>query len=144
MSNGEQPTIAVILSIIGGALILVGGGMAFMMLAYRDGNFGMMDGFGGMMSGYGQMMGSFGFPYGIMVAFMLAGLLSGAIVITGALMLNAHPSQYNTWSIIILVFSIISFLGMGGFLIGAVLEIAGGALALSWKPRNLEHSKNSG
>jgi len=135
MSYGERPTVAVILSIIGGALMLLGGSMALMMLTYYDENSGMMDGFGGMMGGYRHMMNGLGFPYGLMSGLMLVSLVSGVLLIIGAVMINIHPSQSSTWGIIVLVFSIISFLGMGGFLIGAVLGIVGGALALSWKPR---------
>ena len=36
MTFGERPTVAVILSIIGGALMLLGGSMALMMLTYHD------------------------------------------------------------------------------------------------------------
>jgi hypothetical protein len=49
-------------------------------------------------------------------------------------MLNARPQEHTAWGIIVLIFSIVSFIGMGGFLIGAILGIAGGALALSLKP----------
>jgi len=128
MSYGERPTVAVILSIIGGALMLLGGSMALMMLTYYDEN-------SGMMGGYRHMMNGLGFPYGLMSGLMLVSLVSGVLLIIGAVMINIHPSQSSTWGIIVLVFSIISFLGMGGFLIGAVLGIVGGALALSWKPR---------
>jgi hypothetical protein len=142
MDFQKRPSTAIILSIVGGALILLGGLVMFAMLVYYDGNFGMMNWFGGMMGGYGHMMGGADYSYGLTVAFMLAGLVSGAIVIAGALILNAHPSQYITWGIVILIFSVISFLGMGGFFIGAILGIVGGALALSWKPHNQEHNKN--
>jgi hypothetical protein len=135
MSYRERPTVAVILLIIGGALMLLGGSMAFMILTYHDEGSGMMNGFGGMMGGYRNMMDDLGFPYGLMSGLMLVGLVSGVLVIIGAVMIDIHPSQSRTWGIIVLVFSIVSFLGMGGFLIGAVLGIVGGALALSWKPK---------
>jgi hypothetical protein len=135
MSYGERPTVAVILSIIGGVLMLVGGSMAFMMLSYNNGGFGMMSGFGGMMGSYRGMMDGLGFPYGLMSGLMFVSLVSGVLVIIGAVMIDMHPSQSSTWGITVLVFSIVSFLGMGGFLIGAVLGIVGGALALSWKPK---------
>jgi predicted benzoate:H+ symporter BenE len=35
------------------------------------------------------------------------------------------------WAIVIIVFSAISFVGMGGFFIGAILGIIGGAFDLS-------------
>jgi hypothetical protein len=36
--------------------------------------------------------------------------------------------------VLILVFSILSFIGLGGFVVGAILGIVGGVLALRWKP----------
>ncbi len=77
--------------------------------------------------GYGGMMGGFG-------GFWFLGLVCGIAVIIGALLLNARPLENATWGALIIVFSVISFIGMGGFFIGALLGIAGGALALSWRP----------
>jgi predicted benzoate:H+ symporter BenE len=42
--------------------------------------------------------------------------------------------EHLIWGTVIIVFSAISFLGMGGFFIGSILGIVGGALALSLKP----------
>ena len=136
MSYEERPTVAVILSIIGGALMLLSGSMALMMLTYHNGGFEMMDGFGSMVGDHGHMMDGLGFPYGIVSGLMLVSLVSGVLVIVGAVMINIHPSQGSTWGIIVLVFSIISFVGMGGFVIGAVLGVVGGVLALTWRPKS--------
>jgi hypothetical protein len=131
----ERPQIAFILSLIGGILMLVGGGVSSMWFMFGGlGMGGMMGGFDRMMGGFQGMMGSFGIPFGFMSGFFLIGLASGVIVTIGAVMLNARPSERNAWGMIILVFSIISLLGMGGFLVGAILGIIGGALAISWKP----------
>jgi len=135
MSLEDRPTVAVILSLIGGALMLLSGAMMFMMLTYGGGSFGMMGGFGGMMGGYQGMMGSFGVPFGFMVGLSLIGLVSGILVIIGAVMLDVRPAEHTAWGIVILVFSIISFLGTGGFFIGAILGTIGGAFSLAWKPR---------
>ena len=59
------------------------------------------------------------------------GVVSGAIVLIGALMMYYKPSESYKWGVIVLVFSIISLFGMGGFLIGAVLGIVGGILAIT-------------
>ncbi len=80
------------------------------------------------------MMGEFSLPYSLMMGFELVGLISGAFVLIGAIMIRMRPSEHVAWGVIVLVFSITSFLGMGGFMIGALLGIAGGALALSWRP----------
>jgi len=53
MSETEKPTVAFVLSLIGGIFILLGGGMMSMFLPYGGG--GMMNGYsgyGGMMNGY--------------------------------------------------------------------------------------------
>ena len=134
MSSEERPNVAVTLSLIGGILILLGGGMMSMMFIYGGGFFGMMGGFGGMMGGYQGMMGSFGVPFGFMMGLSLAGSVSGVLVTISAAMLNAHPTEHTAWGTVILVFSIISFLSMGGFFIGAILGIIGGTFALAWRP----------
>lgn len=134
MSLREMSGIAFILSLIGGILMLVSGILST--LWFMSGGFnadGMMGGFGGMMGGYRTMMGGFGVPFGFMGGFSFIGLLSGIVVIIGALMLNVRPSEHLAWGTLILAFSVISFLGMGGFYIGALLGIAGGAIALSGK-----------
>jgi len=64
----------------------------------------------------------------------LFGLVTGAIVLASAMLLVAVPSQRTTWGVLILVFSALSFLGAGGFVVGAILGIVGGILTLRWKP----------
>jgi len=71
---------------------------------------------------------------GVVGGIGLFGLVSGAIVLASAVLLLAVPSQRTTWGVLILVFSALSLLGMGGFLVGAVLGIVGGVLTLRWKP----------
>jgi hypothetical protein len=126
----RRPTTAFILSMIGGVLMIINGGMMFML--FMNGLYGY-GGIGGMMGGYQGMMGSFGIPFGFMSSLMLVGLIAGIIVVVGAVMLDARPAEHWAWGVIILVFSVISFLGMGGFFIGAILGIIGGAFAVSWR-----------
>lgn len=136
MSSQEMSTTAFILSLVGGVLIIAGGSMSMMWFGYDYS--GMMGGFwgmmGGIMGGYRGMMGNIGIPYGLMAGISLIGVLSGILMILGAMMLNIRPADHTIWGTIILIFSLMSFLGMGGFFIGAILGIVGGALALSWKP----------
>ena len=75
----------------------------------------------GLVSGFVGLMGAFG-------------LVTGAIVLVSSVMLLTNSGQRRTWSVLILVFSVLSFIGMGGFLVGAVLGIVGGALVLRWRP----------
>jgi len=106
--------------------MFLSGAMMFMMFMYGWVGFGMM-------GGYMGMMGSIGGLSGFMSGLSLVGLVSGILVIIGALILNARPAEHTAWGTIILVFSILSLLGMGGFIVGAVLGITGGAFALSWR-----------
>ena len=64
-------------------------------------------------------------------SLVVIGVVSGAFVLLGALMMSSRPSESSKWGVIVLVFSVLSFFGMGGFLIGAVLGIVGGILAIA-------------
>ena len=75
----------------------------------------------GLISGIVEVMGGFG-------------LVCGLIVLVSATMLLARVGQRRTWGILILVFSVLSLVGLGGFVIGAILGIVGAVLALRWKP----------
>jgi len=122
--------------LIAGILMLVTGILSaawFMAGSYVPNGGGMMGG-NGMMDGYESMMHGFGVPLGYMSVLSIIGLIAGILVLIGAVMLNARPEDHVTWGAIILSFSVISLLGMGGLYVGALLGIAGGALALSWRP----------
>ena len=130
----EKPVTAFLLSLIGGIIILLAGIVSSIWFLYGSaamGNFGEL--WFGMMGGYNSMMGSFGVPLGYMTSFSLLGLVAGIIVITSAVMLNMRPQERSAWSILILIFSAISFLNMGGFFIGGILGLIGGAFAFGWK-----------
>src|SRR5919109_368504 len=71
---------------------------------------------------------------GFVSAIAVFGLICGIIVLVSAIMLRLMPSERQTWGILILVFSILSFFGFGGFIVGAVLGIVGAILTLRWKP----------
>ena len=76
----------------------------------------------GLVSGFVGLMG-------------IVGLVTGAIVLVSSVMLLTNSGDRRTWSVLILVFSVLSFAGMGGFVVGAALGIVGGALVLRWKPQ---------
>lgn len=128
MSSQSTPSTAFILSVIGGIIIVLGGLASFL------GYFFGWSFYGGMMGGFPWMMGGFGYNYNLMLAFSLIGIVAGVLVVVGAIMLNARPAEHTMWGTVILIFSLTSFLGMGGFFIGALLGIIGGAFALSWRP----------
>lgn len=81
---------------------------------------------GGMMGGWGAGPGFMGGGW----LFPLP-LVSGAMVLFGAIMMNTRPQDTRTWGILVLVFSILGFTGMGFSILGAILGIIGGIIALS-------------
>jgi hypothetical protein len=62
------------------------------------------------------------------------GLICGALVLFGAMMLRIKPENKKAWGILIIVFSILSVITGGGFIIGFILGIIGGVKAFRWKP----------
>jgi len=71
---------------------------------------------------------------GFVGALAAFGLACGAIVLFASIALRLVPRHRQTWGVLILVFSILSFFGFGGFVIGALLGIIGAILTLQWKP----------
>ena len=129
LSKSSMNTTAFVLSLIGGIIITVGSAIAFLLSAFGL-QFGTYYGMGpGMMGGY-WMYGT-----GWMIGLTVVSLVCGILVLVGALMMNTRPQEQVSWGILVLIFSLASFVGMGGYFIGAILGIAGGALALSYRPR---------
>lgn len=62
------------------------------------------------------------------------GLICGALVLFGAIMLHIKPGNKKVWGIVIIVFSIPSVITGGGFIVGFILGIIGGVKAIRWKP----------
>jgi hypothetical protein len=130
LSNTKKPTVPFALSIIAGILTVVGG----LTMAYvRLWRFDFM---GRAIRGYGYAFAAgprYFFPF--MSFAGVLGIVFGLIVIASAIMLNRRPTQHATWGILILIFSILGiFGGLGGYLVGLILGIVGGALAIAWKP----------
>ena len=72
----------------------------------------------------------------LLIGLATVGLILGFIVLLGALMLHYKPANKKAWGIMIIAFSIPSVIMGGGFIIGFILGIIGGKLALSEKPKN--------
>jgi len=67
-------------------------------------------------------------------AISILGLFSGIVIVISAVMLWMRPQDHLIWGILILVFALVSFADMGGYFIGAILGIIGGAFAISYRP----------
>ncbi len=111
MTSGsrESPIIAFMLSLIAGVLMLITGILSVLWFmgggsfsnyfggqGMMGGLGGMMSGLGGMMSGFESIMHGFGVPYGFMSGLSILGLISGIIVIIGAIMFNVNPVNHLT------------------------------------------------
>lgn len=109
---------AFISALAGGILVLVGGlGMPLMMAMM-----GPMD----MMGGGPSMPSSM--PW-LMAAWSL---MTGGVVILGGVQLRtADQRQAFAWGITVLVAGALSFLAMGGFIVGGVASVAAGVMALA-------------
>ena len=133
-TSAEYPRTASIIALAGGLIITLSGVLlvaasALVLPNLKYTNISVPQGLSasavpGLISGFVGLMGIFG-------------LVSGAIVLVSSVMLLTSSGQPRTWSVLILVFSVLSFVGMGGFVVGAVLGIVGGALVLKWKPPTL-------
>lgn len=112
----ERPTAAVVLAIIGGIFILLGG-LAEIALGAFAASF------------------TFGLFGGTLIAFGAVGALLGILIVVFAILLSIHPQQHTLYGVLILVFSIISLSSFfGGFVLGFILALIGGILALTFKP----------
>jgi hypothetical protein len=135
MGTNQGPTTSYILSLIGGIIVLLYSLMSLVMFALYGPYWGIGGWMGGMMGSYHNFMGMYSGSTQFMAVISLVGLVSGVIMVVGAAMLRARPQEHAMWGTVIIVFSALSFVGMGGFFIGALLGIIGGAFAISYRPR---------
>lgn len=135
-TTSAYPKAASILSLVGGILILLAGVLFIAVsifvlpnINYSNYHMNVPQGLNpatipALVSGIVGVMGAFE-------------LVSGVIILVSAVMLLANMGQRRIWGVLILVFSILSFIGFGGFIAGAVLGMVGGILTLRWKPSTL-------
>ena len=121
MSQSEKPTKAFALSLIAGTLIISNSALLGAAATWFPWIIPTLPGSDGNST----------VPFASLTA---VGLICGALVLLGAIMLRSRPMNRKAWSIMIIVFSIPSVITGGGFIIGFILGIIGGALALR-KPR---------
>ncbi len=61
----------------------------------------------------------------------MTGLVSGVLVIISAVMIYERPQHIRKFGVLIWIFSGMSFFGSGGFIIGGMLGVIGGFLAVT-------------
>jgi hypothetical protein len=69
-------------------------------------------------------------------SFFLIPIISGIMVIIGAIMMNKRSCE-AIWGIVVLVFSVFGLTGIGLAILGSILGIIGGAIALSSNNRHV-------
>lgn len=115
-------------ALLSGSLLILVGSLtgAFMMGAW--GAWGMMP-MAGMM---GEYMSSYvGDGWASSMAWWMAawGILTGGLVLAAALQVRSGRES-QTWAVIAIVAGVLSLFALGGYVVGAVAAIVGGALAL--------------
>lgn len=67
-------------------------------------------------------------------SFAFIGLLFGGLIVTLGLLAFIYPNASTIFGVFIILLSILSVIGaLGGFLIGTLLGIVGGALCIGWQ-----------
>ena len=67
--------------------------------------------------------------------FGLVGVFWGILIVIFANLLRTRPEQHAVWGILIIVFSLFSWVGsFGGAVLGFLLALVGGILAIIWRP----------
>ena len=124
---GEKPTAAFVLSLLAAIFIIIGG-LVYVALGAWVGSAIDFIGLGGW--GYS------------LVIFGVLGLVWGILTLVGAIMINSGDrNKVRTGSILVLIFSIISWVGaLGGFFIGFLLGLIGAILGLTWHPSTSERA----
>ncbi len=74
-----------------------------------------------------------GFVGSVLTGVGLFGLVSGLVVLGSGIMVRIHPEQSSVFGVLVLIFSVLSFFGSGGFVIGAILGMIGGVMILRWR-----------
>jgi len=101
----SRPVAAFVLGLIGGIFILIGGVLSLLFSTFFFNFLGIL------------------------------GIVFGIVVVVGSIMLVSFPSQHVAWGIVVLIFSVTSIVSFaGGFVVGLVLGILGGAMGLAWNP----------
>lgn len=123
MSQMDKPIAAFVLSLAAGVLLLVGGAVALAWSYYPG---------WGWWRGMMMPMMMWWMPWMLLISTII-GIASGAVIIIGSLAIFSDPKLSQAWGAVILVFSLVGLLGFGGFIVGSLLGIVGGILALTWK-----------
>jgi len=106
------PTVAYVLSLIAGVLIVLNG---LLLIAA------------------GATLGIALFDGG--AAFGIVGVILGAGMVYAATRIDARPAEHVGWGAAIIIVSTVSLVLVGGgFILGFILGLVGGIMAIAWRP----------
>ncbi len=107
----SRPVAAAALTILGGLFVMVGGAAIALV--------------GGILAAF---LGSFS-------GLFLIGLLVGLLTVTVGLLMLVVPSGHSVWGILAILFALVSVpFALAGLIVGFVLALIGGILAILWRP----------
>ena len=108
---GKVPTTGAILTIVGGLFILLGGALVATLGAII----------------------SFLLP-GLGALLIVGGLSVGVLTLVMGLLMFLSPSHKSVWGALTIVLAVVSIpFGLGGFILGFILALIGGILAITYK-----------
>lgn len=129
MGTGNKPTAAFVLTLIGGIFVLLAG-LVILAIGALFGAAASAAGAAGF-TVPGMLFGGAGY---LVVALGVVGLVLGILLIVASTKINStDASKIKLWSILALVFSLISLAAGAGFFIGFVLALVGSILGLVHK-----------
>jgi len=126
----ERPKAAFILSLLAGILILANGILAGLAVSF-------VASVGGASLSSAEMFGLAKSALTMLQVLTVIVSFFGVIILLGALTLYYNPAHRKGWGIAIIILSLLSILVGGGFLVGLILGVIGGALAIAWKPPSM-------
>lgn len=128
LTSSPRPIAAFVLSLISGILVVLGGVIRGVWWTW-----GPM-GWSGMMHEMEEHMPWQGYMW-VTYPMSLLGIVFGAAIIVLAIALYTNPQHHELLGALIIVFSALSVTSyMGGMVIGLLLGVIGGILAIVWKP----------
>jgi len=74
------------------------------------------------------------FILGIGGIFGIWGIICGIIMIIGGSRMLSFPSSHALWGALVLIFSLLSWISLGGLFIGFILGFIGGIWGIVWRP----------
>ncbi|MEM2126295.1 MAG: DUF6114 domain-containing protein [Candidatus Methanosuratincola sp.] len=131
MNLRKEPTKAFTLSVIAGSLLVCNAVVVGIAGAWFPWIFPTLPGSGGNSA----------VPF---ANIAVLGLICGALVLFGAVMLHTKPESSKVWGIAIIMSSLPSIMAGDGFIIGFILGIIGGVRALKLNPKNPTRELSTG